>query len=326
MFRTRLIVQWAAGLALIGFPLPIAGPALAAPYAAGNRIFPATPTTEDPFVASEAAFGVTHLPHGAGDSESAFDETRLGAEFSLRLTDNLGIGLEGQYVIQDPDHGSNRYGFDNLEAHVKYQFYVNDEHELLLSAGVVHEFGGTGADRIGAEDVGSTTPTFYFAKGFGDLPEGMKYFRPLALTGSFGYQIADDRSHQTSSIDPSTGMTTIGEDHSPNFFVVGGALEYSFKYLQGNVEYLDLPRFIGRLIPLVEFTYETPATKPYGEKPQAVIAPGVIYSDIGFDVGAEALVPLTKETGTGVGGVVKLTVYLDQFVPPIVDGLLSYRR
>jgi len=309
----------------MGFSLQFAAPALAAPYVAGNRVFPATPTTEDPFVAGEAAFGVTHFRHGAEDSDSAFDETRLGSAIDLRLTEDLGIGLEGEYVIQDPDHESNRYGFDNLEAHVKYQFYVNDEHELLLSAGVVHEFGGTGADRIGAEDVGSTTPTFYFAKGFGDLPERMKYLRPLALTGTFGYQISDDRSNKVSTIDPSIGMTSIEEDHHPNFFVAGGALEYSLKYLQGNVEYLGLPRFIGRLTPLVEFTYQTPVTKPYGEMPQALIAPGVIYSDIGFDLGAEALVPLTKETGTGVGGVVQLTVFLDRIMPPIVDAL-SYGR
>lgn len=325
MSRIRFIAPWIAGLALFGVALSSATPALAAPYAAGNRIFPATPTTEDPFVASEVAFGTTFLPHGAGDSGSAFDETRLGSGFDLRLTDNLGIGLEDDYVIQDPNHESNRYGFDNLEAHIKYQFYVNDEHELLLSAAVIHEFGDTGARRIGAEEIGSTTPTFYFAKGFGDLPEDVKYLRPLAITGSFGYQIADERSHRTTSIDPLTGVTSIGEDHSPNFLVVGGALEYSLKYLQGNVEYLDLPRIIGRLIPLVEFTYETPATKPYGEKPQALIAPGVIYSDIGFDLGAEALVPLTNETGTGVGGVVKLTVFLDRVMPPLLDSL-SYDR
>ena len=52
-----LIARFAAGLAIIALPSYIPAPAAAAPYAAGNRIFPATPTTEDPFVAGEAAFG-----------------------------------------------------------------------------------------------------------------------------------------------------------------------------------------------------------------------------------------------------------------------------
>ena len=308
-------------LALLLAPLPLAT-VYGAPYVAGNRVFPATVTSEDPFVAGEASVGATHLRHGATDSDPGMDETDFQAELAARLTENLGIGIEGEYVIQDPDGLANRYGFGNVEAFVKYQFYVNEEHELLLSAAVVHEFGGTGAERVGAESTGSTTPTFYFGKGFGDLPDGMKYLRPLALTGSIGYEIADRRSHFVTETDPQTGDTTTSEEHSPNFLVFGGALEYSFRYLQGNVEYLDLPVFIGRLTPLVEFTYKTPATRSYGEEPTGVVAPGFIYSGIGYDAGIEALVPVTDATGSGVGVAAKFTLYLDNFMPPLVPGIL----
>ena len=300
-----------------------ASAATAAPYVAGNRVFPATVTSEDPFVAGEASFGATHLRHDATDSDPVIRETGIQSELALRLTEDLGIGIEGEYVIQDPDGEPNRYGFDNVEARIKYQFYVNEAHELLLSAGVVHEFGGTGTSRIGAESVGSTTPTLYFGKGFGDLPEGMKYFRPFALTGLIGYQIADRRSHTVTEIDPDTGEASTSEEHSPNFLVFGGALEYSFRYLQGNVDYLGLPVFIGRLTPLVEFVYETPVTKSFGEKPTGLVAPGLIYSDIGYDVGVEALIPVTEATGAGLGVAAKLTVFLDRFVPPLVEGILT---
>lgn len=318
----RPSVRVALALLLASCPLSIAS---AAPYVAGNRVFPATVTSEDPFVASEAAVGVTHLRHGATDSDPGMDETHFQAELAARLTDDLGIGIEGEYVIQDPDGLANRTGFGNVEAFVKYQFYVSEEHELLLSAGVVHEFGGTGASRIGAESTGTTTPTIYFGKGFGDLPEAMKYLRPLALTGSIGFEIADRRSHFVTETDPATGETSVSEEHNPNFLVFGGALEYSFRYLQGNVDYLDLPVFIGRLTPLVEFTYATPATKSYGEQPTGVVAPGFIYSGIGFDAGIEALIPVTDATGSGVGFAAKLTVFLDGVMPPLATGILPRR-
>jgi len=41
--------------------------------------------------------------------------------------------------------------FGNIEVGVKYQFLTSDEHEAILSAGVLSELGGTGAGRVGAE-------------------------------------------------------------------------------------------------------------------------------------------------------------------------------
>jgi hypothetical protein len=55
---------------------------------------------------------------------------------------------------------------------------------------------------LGNNDSSSTTPTIFWGKGFGDLPIG--FLRPLALTGTFGYQIADTNLKVTGT-DPDSG-------------------------------------------------------------------------------------------------------------------------
>jgi hypothetical protein len=63
-------------------------------------------------------------------------------------------------------------------------------HELALLAGVIVDRGNTGANNSGLGTPYSlVTPTFYFGKGFGELPESMFWARPFAVTGQVGYQI-----------------------------------------------------------------------------------------------------------------------------------------
>src|SRR5262249_59953883 len=53
----------------------------------------------------------------------------------------------------------------------KYVFYRNPQHELLLSAGVGWDVGGTGAKKVGAESFDTVTPQLFWGKCFGDLPD-----------------------------------------------------------------------------------------------------------------------------------------------------------
>ena len=46
-------------------------------------------------------------------------------------------------------------------------------------------------------------PTFWFGKGFGDLPDSLKWLRPFAVTGQVGYAIPGISTVVT--IDPDTG-------------------------------------------------------------------------------------------------------------------------
>lgn len=271
------------------FSLALGATASAGPYVAGNRAFPATPTTEDPFVADEFALSAKRMREGSTPSSPTIRETEFEAEIGKRLTESLGLSFEGGYEIKDPVGGTNDYGFENFKATLKYQFFKSAEHESLASFGVTREFGGTGAARVDADTVGATTPTFYFGKGFGDLGDRIAYLKPFAVTATLGYQIADRRS-----------ITR------PDMIVAGGSIQYSLRYLEGNVRYIGLPEFIERLTPLVEFSYATPATNASGTATTGIIAPGVVYSGNHFDVGVEALIPATRTAGTNVGFIASL--------------------
>jgi hypothetical protein len=303
-----LIATW-AGLTASG--------ALAAPYVVGDRVFPATPTTDYPFVADAAYASVSRLRQGVPDQGTR--ETNLGFGFEKRITADLGIDIDGTYRRLDQGSQGNAYCFDNVEATLKYQLFLNDPHEFLFSIGVSREFGGTGAAGVGAEAVSATTPTIYFGKGFGDLPDGLKYLRPLAITGVVGYRIADERQRSTTAIDPPTGTPLLQVDHTPDQIAAGLAIEYSLRYLEGNVAYVGLPSFIGRLTPLVEVKLATPTGTSFGTPTTGIIAPGLIYSQNGIDFGVEALVPMTRQSGTNVGFIASLHVPFESFLPAVAS-------
>jgi hypothetical protein len=289
--------------------------ALADPYVVGDRLFPSTLLTEDPFVADEASFGVGYARHGATLDSPATRETDLSFGLDKRLTDDLGISLDGGYsLIPAAEGGSAAYGFANLALGLKYQFLVNDAHELLLSAGLEREFGGSGAARVGAEPLGSTSAVLYAGKGMGDLPDGLAYLRPLAVTGSVELEIPDG-DHHSALVRGAAGSPMLDIDQSSNRLQMGIAVEYSLRYLEGNVAYLGLPSAIDRLVPLVELNWETPAGRSYGDGPAGTLAPGVIYVGHSFELGIEATVPLNRAAGTNVGVLAQLTLRLEEILP-----------
>jgi hypothetical protein len=294
----------AAGVALALLALLGRMPAHAAdgtPYVAGDRLFPATPLTDSPFVADELYFSVYRLEDPAAPSGPTATESDINFGVEKLLTSRLSLELETDYIVDTEAGSKPARGFDNPELTFKYQFYENDSHELVLSAGVSHEFGAVGAQQIGAEDVGSTTPTLYFGKGLGDLPDGLKFLRPLAVTGTFGYQIPDSRTHSSLAIDPNTGLPAPEVDHFSDFLVAGLSVQYSLRYLQGNVEYVGLPSVLMRLTPIVEFAYAKTLGPSYGQMASLIVAPGFIYTYRGVDFGLEAMIPATRASGTHVG-------------------------
>jgi len=266
-----------------------AATASASPYVVGNRAFAATPTTDDPFVADDATLTASHTRQGSTPSSPTLRESEFDGEVSKRLTQSLGLSFDAAYDIQDAVGAPSQYGFDDFSATVKYQFYQSDAHEFLTSLGVIREFGGTGAARVGADLASTTTPTFYFGKGMGDLSDDLAILRPIAVTGTFGYQVADTRS-----------LT------EPDLIVAGLSIQYSLRYLEGNVRYLGLPELIDRLTPLVEIAYTTPSSRAAGITTVGTIAPGVIYGGNHIDLGVEALIPATRQAGTNLGIIVSL--------------------
>ena len=83
-----------------------------------------------------------------------------------------------------------------MEVSLKYVFFKSDEHETLLSAGVSWDVGGTGSKKVGAESFDTVTPTLFFGKGFGDLPDSLDYVKPFAVTGSIGLALPTRRYNE----------------------------------------------------------------------------------------------------------------------------------
>jgi hypothetical protein len=207
-------------------------------------------------------------------------------------------------------------GWQNLEAGLKYRIYVNAEHEFMLSAGVSREFARTGATGVNGatldiDDSSSTTPTIFWGKGLGDLPIG--FLRPLAITGTLGYTIADKKLKVT-GIDPDSGDPLFNNGTS-NRWSGGLSLQYSMRYLQSQVRDFGLPEFVNRLTPVIEVAWSSPASRPNQDATQYLIGAGINYTAQGYAVTVEALIPGNKQTGSHVGVIAQLHLYFDDLFP-----------
>jgi hypothetical protein len=196
-----------------------------------------------------------------------------------------------------------------------------------VSVGLNIEWGGSGAQDVGAERFSTYTPTLYFGKGFGDLP--VAWARPFAVTGQVGYAIPG--SNSTTTFNPDTG--DLDTEFHPRVLVWGGSLQYSLPYLKSAVVDLGLPDFVNRLIPIVEASLQTPVanTLTSGTVTTGTINPGVIYVADKYQIGVEAIVPINRQSGTGVGAIAQLHFYLDDIFPhsigrPIFAGSLAGGR
>jgi hypothetical protein len=316
-------------LLLAVFWLPFAGPVFAeeakeAPTEEGGHRDYTTLITEEPAIKDELSFPTaSYLSQAAEEGSGPVHEWIVSAEFQKRITERLGVGVEYGFTVQHTVHDKTRTGFENLVIFAKYQAYENEDHEFLLSLGVVREFGRTGTRHTGADEYGSTTPTLYFGKGLGDLP--IPWARPLAITGSFGFTVADKQLTSSQVTGPVTGETSqVFNTGNSNRWVGGLSVQYSMPYLKQQAPNLQLPDFLMRLTPLVEVAWSSPASSPSNFGTQLLIAPGVIYKGDGFELGVEALIPANRATGKGLGVIAQINIPFDELFPntlgkPVVD-------
>jgi len=301
-------------LALAWLPLAVAD----AHEIVGNRFFPATLGIDDPGVNDELSIP-TVSSFKTGDDPS-FRQLDFSAEFSKRITDAFAISVGSTYSRLSPPGGPDGLGargFQNVETTFKYRLFRDPEHEFVMSAGLNIEWGRTGAASVGAEAFNTYTPTFYFGKGFGDLPDTFAWIRPVAITGQVGYAIPGRRSTTIFGIDPDTGDPTTDTEFHPRVLKWGGTLQYSMPYLKSSVIDLGLPDFFNRLIPLVEVALQTPVanTVTSGTLTTGTINPGFIWIGRGFQLAVEALVPINRQSGTNIGVIGQLHFYLDDLDP-----------
>jgi hypothetical protein len=276
---------------------------------AGDRFFPATLQTDDPFVADEMSLPtLTKNPTDPSSGQSYAVEV----DIAKRLTRDFGLTAAYEWNYFQPKGRPPTHGFGSLTTGAQYQLFIDAPHELMALAGLNVTWAHTGAvNSGGAADHTTLSPTFDFGKGFGDLPESLPWLRPFAVTGNL-------------SIDFPTKINSAG-NLNQNVFNAGFAIEYSLEFLQHHVRDVGLRTPFDRMIPLVEITTATPlnrgfnmdtgATNATGNATTGVIAPGVIWAGQYYQIGAEAIVPYGQGQGHGIGGLVQFHIFLDDMFP-----------
>ena len=275
----------------------------------GDRFFPPTIQTDDPFATDEFSVSVQSFKNYGGSAPGGFSTRELDVttEFDKEIFPKFALGISDTYSNQMPDanFGANSAsGFQNLSLSAKYQLWQDDPHEWIFSVGGEISLGGTSDKALGDPAETNTfstyTPDLYFGKGFGDLPDALKYLKPFALTGTVGYDI------------PSEG----GDQGVLNW---GFALEYSLPYLQQHVEDIGIPAPFRDLIPLVEFTQGTPTNANGGNATTTTgtVDPGVLWEGKYCQIGAEAVIPTSNASGPDIGAVFSVQIYIDDLFPKV---------
>ena len=270
----------------------------------GARFFPATLAVDDPCVADELSLPTVSWSR-TGDVPPA-TEWDVSAEVSKRITEDFGISIGDVWSQIRGPGGPTMAGFGNLETTAQYQLLKDNSHELAMLLGLIVDWGGTGASNSGiATPYSVLTPTYYFGKGFGDLPDAAGWLRAFAVTGEIGYQV------------PSRSFDVVQQAFIPQVLAWSGSIQYSMPYLKSEIQDLQLPDFINHLIPLVEATLQTPVanTLTSGTTTTGTINPGVIWVGNTFQFAVEALIPINRQSGTNVGMIAQLHLYLDDIDP-----------
>jgi hypothetical protein len=272
----------------------------------GDRFFPPTIATDDPFAVDEYSISASSLNNPVTSDSPKTREIDVSTEFDKEIFPKFALGVSATYSNFDPQNredGPAYDGFQNLSFSAKYQLYENAPHEFILSVGGEVDLGDSGSSEIGVDTFSTYTPTLYYGKGFGDLPDALKYLKPLALTGTVGWSIPGHSMNEDGSFNSETLDWAF-------------ALEYSLPYLQQHVEDVGIPHPFQDLIPLVEFNMSTPLNHDGGPT-TGTINPGVLWETKDFQVGVEAQIPVNSATGPNVGALVSVQIFIDDIWPKV---------
>ena len=271
----------------------------------GDRFFPPTIQTDDPFATDEFNLPtVSIFNNPAGDGSPKTRQIDITTEFDKEIFPGFALGINAGYTVLQPKGGPQASGWDNISMSAKYQLLQIPAHEFIFSVGAVWEIGGSGRFSL-VNNYSTVSPKLYFGKGLGDLPDRLKFLKPLAITGEFG------EDFPVRSLDP-------------NVFNWGFALEYSLPYLQEHVKDVGLGHPFRDMIPLVEFSMQTPVNRGGGGT-TGTINPGVLWETKYYQLGAEAIIPVNRQTGPNIGVVVSVWIYIDDILPklfghPLIGG------
>ncbi|HZR70139.1 MAG TPA: hypothetical protein VFB01_13910 [Burkholderiales bacterium] len=284
---------------------------------AGKRFFPATLASDDPFVADELSLPTVSSAKSRGEGdEPGLKTTTTSVDYTKRVTPDFGVGLGAAWLRLKPDEGGGDAvsGADNLSASAKYRFYQDEAAESIASFGVDWDIGHSGAKRVGPEAFSTFTPTLFAGKGFGELPESLKYLRPVAVTGTLGVGIPSRSSTTTTTVDPDTGDAITTTERHPHVLKVGFSLQYSLSYLQSFVKDVGLPAPLDRMIPLIEVSLQKPLDRGGGPT-TGTWNPGILWAGRHMQLGVEAILPINSSTPVRHGWIAQIHFFMDDLFP-----------
>ena len=176
-----------AALPLVAALVSADPPSAAAHGFAGERFFPATLLTDDPFVADELSLPTFTRAPTAADGSQTLD---FDFDISKRLTPEIGITLsQGWQHLKLPGLPAVT-GLTGFSTELDYQFFKNAQHEATAVVGLSSKWAHTGrTNALGADDFTTLSPLVNFGKGFGDLPDTMPWLRPIAVTGNLSLDV-----------------------------------------------------------------------------------------------------------------------------------------
>lgn len=119
------------------------------------------------------------------------------------------------------------------------------------------------------------------------------------------------------SVQAERAISTSPRAHDKCRRIYPGSSPSESPYLKSSVMDLGLPNFVDHLIPLVEASLQTPLSNTFtsGTRTTGTINPGVIWVGNTFHVAVEALIPINRESGSNVGVIAQLHLYLDDIDP-----------
>jgi hypothetical protein len=272
----------------------------------GDRFFPPTVTTDDPFATDELSLPTVSFFNNPASADGMNPKTReidISTEFDKEIFPKFALGVTATETFLKPQGQTGMNGVDNLSLSAKYQLFENAPHEFIFSVGGEIDLGGTGSKEIGSDSYSTYTPTLFYGKGFGDLPDSLKYLKPFAVTGTLGYAIPGEAGNSDGSL-------------NPDVLQWGFALEYSLPYLQQHVEDVEWLRPFKDIIPLVEFSMNTPVNRGGGDT-TGTVNPGILWESNYCQIGAEAQIPVNSTTGPNVGAIFQVQIFIDDLFPRV---------
>jgi len=282
---------------------------------AGKRFFPTTFTVDDPFVSDEFSLLIHHNKQ-SGDPSSRV--TDINFDYAKRITPTFGLEFHEAYLRQKFSDGTSANGWDNLGVGAKWQFLTNDPHELILAVGSDFDIGGTGAHRV-SESFSTISPTFFFGKGLGDLPDSVSFIRPFAVTGALGISFPT-RSKNVFNFINEDGEPDQEIEHNSKTFNWGFTIQYSLMYLQQHVKDIGLPSPFNRMILVVEFPMQTNISRDGKGLTTGTINPGVVWAGKFVELGIAAELPVNARSGKTVGIMGLIHLFVDDLFPKSIGG------